>query len=164
MSSILFLLLFQAFFIPLFSATWTQRQAWVSHPAIGIKNRPKWSVFFPLWPCEDIQILQIYPFHFYFFDFQNFPISNVLFIVGCRGKRTVCILIGAHHDIKHSNQQKGTPIQSSFSVVRSSFGLVGIKLRNTAMLNFSPLPEKGRKGKYFCHLYEVKGEPANRLF
>ena len=99
-----------------YSATWTQRQAGVSHPAIGIKNRPKWSVFFPLWPCEDIQILQIYPFHFYFFDFQNFPISNVLFIVGCRGKRTVCILIGAHHDIKHSNQQKGTPIQSSFSV------------------------------------------------
>ena len=32
------------------------------------------------------------------------------------------------------------------------------------MLNFSPHLKKGRKGKYFCHLYEVKGEPANRLF
>ena len=49
------------------SATRTQRQAGVSHPAIGIKNRPKWSIFFPLWPCEDIRILQICPFFFYFY-------------------------------------------------------------------------------------------------
>lgn len=49
-------------------------------------------------------------------------------------------------------------------MVQSSFGLAGIELWNSAMLNFSPLPKKGRKGKYFCHLYEVKGEPANRLF
>lgn len=48
------------------------------------------------------------------FDFQIFSIYNVLFIVGCRGERTVCIFIGAHHDKKHPDQKKGTTIQSSF--------------------------------------------------
>ena len=36
--------------------------------------------------------MQICPFFFYFlFDFQTFSIYNVLFIVGCRGERTVRI-------------------------------------------------------------------------
>ena len=59
------------------------------HPYLAC---PKWSIFFPLWPCEDIQILQICPFFFCFlFDYQTFSIYNVLFIVGCRGERTVRI-------------------------------------------------------------------------
>lgn len=101
----------------------------------------------------------------YLFDFRNFLIYIILLIVGCWGECTVHTLMGVHPDAKicRAEKENNNP-KLLWRMVQSSFGLADIKLWNTAMLNFSPLPKKGRKGKYFCHLYEVKGEPANRLF
>lgn len=100
----------------------------------------------------------------YLFDFRNFLIYIILLIVGCWGECTVHTLMGVHPDAKicRAEKENNNP-KLLWRMVQSSFGLTCIMLQRAAFFAFA-FTKKARKGKSFCHLYEVKDKPANRLF
>ena len=145
--------------------TRTRRQARVSHPAIGIKTGPNGVFSFHFGLARTFESCKFVLSFYVFIWFSK--LLNLLYSVyrGMPGRSH-----GSHPYGRTSwrkdflNRQREQQPKAPLALVQSSFGLAGIESWNSAMLNFSPLPKKGRKGKYFCHLYEVKGEPANRLF